>query len=488
MSEDSKEEKLVKSMADTAIRKKQLSDKVQGDLSKLNPQEREEYENLDLQMNKSYQQFKDAGHSADSMRTSLALLGSEVSTNPNTAEIGMNESLNYIAQEEYKDIADKIISRTGDKKITRLSDAITFDLETQKIQSKVPMIDINQEMQPRGSDLFRLDYNLAQKLYNLLSNNITATDEKYQSMLDTNDPNADKYLKIKIQEVLNKNIRKSGEEFKSPLDFSNISSEKLENPIPSIENREVNENIQRIIKDTGADQKIKILLQNFNNKMDSDHRIKSFSEYFKFNPASLMAGTKLKFNKNVSIPVKVRDDPNSTEYYETIREFNTNNTLQNLLPEQNKQEYNYFEQSLMDIGKQIAIEEKLISDYNPYSTEHRRVIGDIVNKYLLTIPAYQSGAVFNSPRVFIAGENRKNNPEILFNRQQLEAMGDIFNLQKQNDNMKMINQTMSMPNLTIPPMSSNYVDNKRVSIQSNNVTEILPEPNSFVSFKDTLLY
>jgi hypothetical protein len=58
-------------------------------------------------------------------------------------------------------------------------------------------------------------------------------------------------------------------------------------------------------------------------------------------------------------------------------------------------------------------------------------------------------------------------------------------MQKENSLMK--EQSMS-PMMIPPATNSNFVDNKRISVQEYNVTEIPPEPNSSVSFRDSLLY
>ena len=58
-------------------------------------------------------------------------------------------------------------------------------------------------------------------------------------------------------------------------------------------------------------------------------------------------------------------------------------------------------------------------------------------------------------------------------------------MQKENKNMS---QSLNVAPIVIPPNTSNYFDNKNISVQEYNITEIPPEPNSSVSFKDSLSY
>lgn len=94
------------------------------------------------------------------------------------------------------------------------------------------------------------------------------------------------------------------------------------------------------------------------------------------------------------------------------------------------------------------------------------------------------GGVYTKPELVLVGESPRNNPEIIFNRQQLQALGTIFNMQKENNIMK---STPMMP--MMPPMPQpNIVDNKKITVQEQfNITEVLPAPSSHISFKDNIL-
>jgi hypothetical protein len=121
----------------------------------------------------------------------------------------------------------------------------------------------------------------------------------------------------------------------------------------------------------------------------------------------------------------------------------------------------------------------------PGMNDKREIIADVIENNILKLPMNRNGAVFTKPELFIAGESRINNPELLFNKDQLLALGHVFKMQKENSLMK--EQSMS-PMMIPPATNSNFVDNKRISVQEYNVTEIPPEPNSSVSFRDSLLY
>lgn len=99
-------------------------------------------------------------------------------------------------------------------------------------------------------------------------------------------------------------------------------------------------------------------------------------------------------------------------------------------------------------------------------------------------PAKATGGYFDKPQLVFVGENTNTNPEILFNRQQLQALGEIFKMQNDNDNLR-----MRMTSPTMPPMPQpNIVDNKNITVQETfNVTEVLPAPSSHVSFRDNIL-
>lgn len=95
-----------------------------------------------------------------------------------------------------------------------------------------------------------------------------------------------------------------------------------------------------------------------------------------------------------------------------------------------------------------------------------------------------TGGYYDSPQLIFVGENEKTNPEILFNRQQLQALGSIFNMQKENDTMKSVPMMPMMPPMPQP----NIVDNKKITVQEQfNITEVLPAPSSHISFKDNIL-
>jgi hypothetical protein len=108
-------------------------------------------------------------------------------------------------------------------------------------------------------------------------------------------------------------------------------------------------------------------------------------------------------------------------------------------------------------------------------------IDQIQEKELSQIPQKATGAVFTKPQVFVAGESPRNNPEILFNRQQLEALGSLFQMQYENDAMR----RGGMGDAMISTPVTQYVDNRTTMQESFNVTEILPAP-SIYSFGDHL--
>lgn len=118
--------------------------------------------------------------------------------------------------------------------------------------------------------------------------------------------------------------------------------------------------------------------------------------------------------------------------------------------------------------------------------EQKPIMQEAMNDIVLKIPALKKGGVFNYPQLVVAGESPANNPEILFNRQQLQAMGQIFNMQKENTTIK-DNQRM-MPSMVAPTNNSQFIQNNNNSVQTINTTEIPPEPNSSVSFRDNLLF
>jgi hypothetical protein len=203
----------------------------------------------------------------------------------------------------------------------------------------------------------------------------------------------------------------------------------------------------------------------------------------------------LKLKNNASFDVKkIPGDPRPDAPKHNIK-FDANENLENILLKAGGNTASQISQRLINQLNSIArsspefdrmSRERMQDKSRRFGPQDRKNLqGKYINDILLEIPMKKTGGVFNKPELIMVGESSPNNPEILFNRQQLEALGQIFNMQKENKNMS---QSLNVAPIVIPPNTSNYFDNKNISVQEYNITEIPPEPNSSVSFKDSLSY
>lgn len=498
LSDQSEAEKAAQEYVDAAKKKRELLDKyglatgndAQNVMTSEDFQLLNEYNrNLDMTTEK----FRNEGIQDDDISQSINLL-----TKPEENDDSNITAMTEADNRNYMNLASKILDKTEDPSLTKLSDVLSYDFSTGQSVTKVPMRDKLGNIQPAGTSFSKIDDTSNQTLYETL-NKLTYSSDLVQKYDDEgDDENMDKAARAYAQFILDNKIREGKEPDNRPTSIKGHSfndNMQLRSPGEGkpLDIDNTNNILNNTLNNNTKSSEEKTLLQNnpiLKSVVDeinnfTDMNIKNLGEVFTYD----INQQDLVFKKDIEIiQNKTAYDKISGGTYTDIQQYRKGQSISTLLPFHNTMNPLGAQRVLFSIADKMALTEgKYDSFYKkrPGVNERRQIISDVIENNILNLPMHKNGAVFTKPQLFIAGESRVNNPEILFNKEQLLALGHVFKMEKEN---KMMRENTMSPVMIPPATNSNFVDNKQISVQEYNITEIPPEPNSSVSFRDNLLY
>ena len=495
LSDESEAEKAAKSYVDAAKNKRELLDKYglkDGNNAQnvMTPEDLLLLNQYNQDIGMATEKFRNEGIQDDQISNSLNLL-----SNPEENNDANIDAMFEADSRNYMNLASNILEKTNDPSLTKLSDAIAYDFSTGQSVTKVPMTDTLGNVQPAGTSFSKIDQNSNQLLLESL-NKLVYSNETVQKFDDEgDDENMNRTANVVAQQILENKIREGkqeerptsikGHDFNDNMILRDPAGEK---PL-SIDNTDKmlnQENPEKLNEEKNILQSNPILKSVVDeiNKF-TNMNISNLSEIFTYDKEQ----RDLVFKKDIQIVHnKKAYDITSGGTYSDIRDYKEGQSISLLLPFHHNMNPIGAQSVLYRVADEMARKEGKYDQFyksRPGMNDKREIIADVIENNILKLPMNRNGAVFTKPELFIAGESRINNPELLFNKDQLLALGHVFKMQKENSLMK--EQSMS-PMMIPPATNSNFVDNKRISVQEYNVTEIPPEPNSSVSFRDSLLY
>jgi len=499
-------EEATKKFSKAALAKSELLKKYNGDVSKMSPEDLKLLEQYDNELNFATKQFESEGITPENISSSISLLETE---DENARLIGSRT-----ADESYYDtLANQILSKSENEKYSKLSDVLDVDPENSTAITKVAMKDSMGNIQPAGVPLSKINDQFDTKLFTALRR-ISAQDD---SVIGLDDFDEEDRQMIEVQKKI---IQRDVKNIKN--NFSN--SDQIDNS-NNVKEQVVEENQTTLLDNNQSNNQFSSKTENNteNNNQNNNQRTQTSNDQ----STSYTSQDTKSLNEQAAERLNAVYNLHTQQLKENIQKFNQINNL-NIKNFGEIFEYDDEKKTLVlskdidytfkknQFGKEISENRQLkkgspirnmvglrdensivqnyihlaknrmqLSQFLP-GTAEKNSIPDVINNQILKVPEFKTGAVFTKPQLFIAGESPKNNPEFLFNRQQMENLGHIFSMQNENEKMKS-NLTIGAP-IIAPGNNSNYIDNKRISVQEYNITEIPPEPNSSVSFKDILSY